>query len=171
MLERFYPREYYPSTFSISFDEYLKKGYRVLLFDIDNTLVGHGAPADERAEAFFKDLRSMGFKTCLISNNSEARVKSFADEVGSYYIYGAGKPKPMGYEKAMSMLGSSLSDTLFVGDQIFTDIWGANSAGIYSILVKPLGPDPLLKIKLKRIGEKIVLFFYKHSKYYNKKAE
>ena len=50
--------------------------------------------------------------------------------------------------------------TLFVGDQIFTDVWGANRAGIYSILVKPIHPKEEIQIVLKRYLEKIVLFFY-----------
>ena len=61
----------------------------------------------------------------------------------------------------MQITGSDQTNSLAIGDQLFTDIWGANRAGIKSILVKPLGPELLLKVKLKRIGEKIVLPFYR----------
>ena len=164
MFKKFYPREYYSSTFVIDFEKYYGEGYRGLLFDIDNTIVGHDAPYDENAVHFFNRLKKTGFKSCLVSNNSDARVRPFAEGVGCEYVCNAKKPDPSGYIKAMELLGCDASNTLFIGDQLFTDIWGANNAGIYSILVKPLGAEILTRIKLKRKGEKVVLFFYKHSK-------
>lgn len=160
MLERFYPREYLDSTYTIDFEEYYKNGYRSIIFDIDNTLVPHGAPADDRAIALFKRLHSIGYKTMMISNNKEPRVKMFCDAVESPYIYKARKPKPDNYIKAMDLMGTDTNNTLFVGDQIFTDVWGANKAGIYSILVKPIHPKEEIQIVLKRYLEKIVLAFY-----------
>ena len=62
----------------------------------------------------------------------------------------------------MQQMGTNEKNTLFVGDQIFTDVWGANKAGIYSILVKPIHPKEEIQIVLKRILEKVVLFFYAH---------
>ena len=169
MFKRFYPREYYGSAFAIDFQSYYARGYRAALFDIDNTIVEHDAPYDDNAVSFFRKLKDTGFKVCLISNNEEGRVKPFAQGVKAQYIYGAGKPKAEGYLKAAGLLGCQKDEILFVGDQIFTDILGANNAGIYSILVKPISGDPIFRIKLKRIGEKIILFFYKNSKYCNKK--
>ena len=75
-------------------------------------------------------------------------------------IYKAGKPNPENYRKAMKNMGTAERNTLFVGDQIFTDVWGANRAGIYSILVKPIHPKEEIQIVLKRYLEKIVLFAY-----------
>ena len=60
----------------------------------------------------------------------------------------------------MEIMGTDFSTTLFVGDQLFTDVWGANLTGIYSILVKPIDPKEEIQIVLKRYLEKIVLFFY-----------
>ena len=60
MLERFYPDEYYESAYIIDFEQYYKDGYRGIIFDIDNTLVPHGAPADERSVALFKRLKDIG---------------------------------------------------------------------------------------------------------------
>ena len=167
MFKKFYPREYYSSTFVIDFEKYYEEGYRGLLFDIDNTIVGHDAPYDENAVHFFDRLKKTGFKSCLVSNNSDARVRPFAEGVGCEYVCNAKKPDPSGYIKAMELLGCDTANTLFIGDQLFTDIWGANNAGVYSILVRPLGGEILTRIKIKRKGEKVVLFFYKHSKYSN----
>ena len=163
MLRTFYPDDYIASTYVIPFEELYKKGYRGLIFDIDNTLVPHGAPADERAIALFERLRNIGFDTCLISNNQEPRVQPFADKVGSKYVFDAHKPSTKNYKKAMELMKTEKDNTLFVGDQLFTDVWGAKRTGIKSILVKPIHPKEEIQIVLKRYLEKIVLFFYKRS--------
>lgn len=156
-----YPKKYVESTYEIDFEGLYEKGYRGVIFDIDNTLVPHGAPADERAIAFFKRMHEMGYSTLMLSNNKEPRVKMFCDAVNAPYIFKGGKPKTEGYYKAMEMMGTTVENTLFVGDQIFTDIWGANRAGIYSFLVKPIHPKEEIQIVLKRYLEKVVLFCYK----------
>ena len=79
MLECFYPDEYLDSAYVIDFQALYDKGYRGVLFDVDNTLVPHGAPADRRALALFADLRDIGMKYCLISNNQRPRVQPFAE--------------------------------------------------------------------------------------------
>lgn len=161
MLEPFYPREYVGSTYEIDFESWWERGCRGIIFDVDNTLVPHGAPADERAKQLFERLHALGYKSILLSNNKEPRVKDFCDAVvGVDYIYKAGKPKRPGYEQAMRRMGTDVHTTLFVGDQIFTDIWGANRAGIYTILVKPIHPKEEIQIVLKRYLERIVLHFY-----------
>ena len=163
MLRTFYPVDYIASTYVSPFEEWYKKGYRGLIFDIDNTLVPHGAPADERTITLFERLRNIGFDTCLISNNQEPRVQPFADKVGSKYVFDAHKPSTKNYKKAMELMKTEKENTLFVGDQLFTDVWGAKRTGIKSILVKPIHPKEEIQIVLKRYLEKIVLFFYKRS--------
>ena len=80
------------------------------------------------------------------------------------YIYKAGKPKHKGYEAAMKLIGTTKEQTMSIGDQIFTDMWGANRAGIYTILVKPIGKKEEIQIVLKRHLEKIVLHSYRKNK-------
>lgn len=161
MLECLYPKVYLDSTYEIGFEQYYQDGYRAIIFDIDNTLVPHGAPADQRAIALFKRLHALGYQTMMLSNNKEPRVKMFCDAVDAEYIYKAGKPNPANYREAMKRMHTDEKNTLFVGDQIFTDVWGANKAGIYSILVKPIHPKEEIQIVLKRYLEKVVLFCYK----------
>lgn len=165
MLECLYPKVYLDSTYEIDFEQYYQDGYRAIIFDIDNTLVPHGAPADQRAIALFKRLHALGYQTMMLSNNKEPRVKMFCDEVDAEYIYKAGKPNPANYREAMKRMHTDEKNTLFVGDQIFTDVWGANKAGIYSILVKPIHPKEEIQIVLKRYLEKVVLFCYKRHMY------
>ena len=161
MLGKFYPGEYMDSTYEIDFDRLYGEGYRGIIFDIDNTLVPHGAPADERACKLFAHLKELGYQCMLLSNNKEPRVKMFNDAVGVSYIFRAGKPNTANYKKAMEQMGTTTENTLFVGDQIFTDVYGANRTGIRTILVKPIHPKEEIQIVLKRYLEKIVLFFYK----------
>ena len=161
MLKRFYPGVRYDSAYAIDFSKYYELGYRAILFDIDNTLVKHDAPADGKARALFDELKDIGFKTCLVSNNHEPRVKSFADAVGCRYVFLAEKPSTKGFEEAMQLLGVTRSGTMMVGDQLFTDMWGANRTGILAVHTKLIAPDPLFHIRLKRAGEHIVMLFYR----------
>ena len=164
MLEIFYPDNEAESAYVIDYENLYRQGYRGVIFDIDNTLVPHGAPADDRAIALFNRLHEMGFGTVLLSNNKEPRVKMFNDGVNSKYIFRAGKPGRTGYEKAMELMGTTPENTVFVGDQLFTDVWGARKAGIVTWLVKPIHPKEEIQIVLKRRLERIVLFFYHRNK-------
>ena len=170
LFETFYPDTWVDSTYQIDFDELYKKGYRGLIFDIDNTLVPHGEPADERAIALFAHLKELGFSCCLLSNNQLERVQMFNRDVQVHYIEDAHKPSRKNYLKAMELMGTDLSDTVFIGDQLFTDVWGAKRTGIHSILVKPIHPKEEIQIVLKRYLEKIVLHFYKKKRKLDKKG-
>ena len=163
MFKMFYPDAWMASTYVIPFEELYQKGYRGLIFDVDNTLVPHGAPADERAKKLFARLKAIGFDMCLISNNKEARVKMFNEEICVKYIFNAHKPSKRNYVEAMRLMNTNRDNTLFIGDQLFTDVYGAKRAGIKSILVKPIHPKEEIQIVLKRKLESIVLFFYRRS--------
>lgn len=166
LLRQFYPDEYLDSAYEVDYEGLYREGYRGVIFDIDNTLVPHGAPADARSIALFERLRAIGLQSILLSNNKEPRVKMFNDAVHSSYLYKAGKPSSRGYEEAMRRMGTDKENTFFVGDQLFTDVWGAKRAGIHSFLVKPIHPKEEIQIVLKRRLEWIVLFFYKRSRKY-----
>lgn len=161
MFQCFYPDEYVESTYVIPFEKLYEEGYRGIIFDIDNTLVPHGAPADDRAKELFSRLRAIGYDCCLLSNNKEKRVRMFNEEIGVHEICDAHKPARGNYEKAMERMHTDQDSTLFVGDQLFTDVWGAKRAGIRSILVRPINPKEEIQIILKRILEKPVLYGYK----------
>ena len=164
MFEMFFPDEYVASTYVIPFEKLYEEGYRGIIFDIDNTLVPHGAPADVRAKKLFARLKEIGFNCCLLSNNQEPRVKMFNEEIQVNYIFDAHKPSVKNYEKAMEIMGTNKVTTIFIGDQLFTDVWGAKRTGIRNVLVKPIHPKEEIQIVFKRKLEKIVLYFYKRSK-------
>lgn len=161
VLQRFYPDTYIVSAYEIAYERLYEEGYRGIIFDIDNTLVEHGAPADERSIELFKRLKAIGYRIFLLSNNKEPRVKLFNDAVQVSYLYKAGKPGENGYKRAMERMGTDSSNTFFVGDQLFTDVWGAKKAGIRTFLTQPIDPKEEIQIVLKRYLEKIVLHYYK----------
>lgn len=164
MFKIFYPYEYVKNVFSIDYDKLYSKGYRGLIFDIDNTLVHHGDDSTDEVDELFKYIQQIGFKTIILSNNSEERVKRFLKNINSPYIYDAKKPDTLNYLKAIEKLGLKKEEAAVIGDQIFTDIWGANKSGIPSILVEYLRKENETKIGKKRQIEKIILMFYKRNK-------
>lgn len=164
IFEKFYPDEYMDSTYIIDYKALYEEGYRGIIFDIDNTLVPHGAKADERAMALFKELRKTGFKVCLLSNNKDKRVRPFNEAVDAIYICNAAKPMTRNYIRAMELMGTNTDNTIFIGDQLFTDIYGAKRAGIRTIRVSPIHPKEEIQIVLKRHLERLVIHFHKKEK-------
>lgn len=163
MLEMFYPYEYAESVFVIDYAKLFAKGYRGIIFDIDMTLVPHGFDATEKVETLFKNIHAVGLKTLLLTNNSEDRVKKFIKNIDTPYICDAQKPNPQNYLKAIEILGIEKSAAVYVGDQIFIDIYGANKSGIASILVKYVTACEEKNIGIRRNLEKIILKFYSRS--------
>lgn len=164
MFKSIYPDEYLDSTYEIDFEQLYEDGYRGVIFDIDNTLVPHGAPADERSKKLLNYLRDRGFKIVLLSNNSKARVDMFNEDLHLDCIPMGAKPFLKNYKKAMEIMGTSKENTFFVGDQLFTDVWGAKRLGIRSILVKPINAKEEIQIVLKRKLENIVMKEYDENK-------
>lgn len=160
MFRQFYPDRIETSTYSIDFEELYEQGIRGIIFDIDNTLVKHGADADERALRLMRRLTGAGFQICFLSNNNKERVERFNKEIHGKYIFNAHKPAGQNYRKAMEKMGTDLVSTVFIGDQLFTDVFGAKRVGMRNILVRPIDPHEEIQIVLKRYLERIVLYFY-----------
>ncbi len=151
--KQLYPKEVIPSVYGLDWEK-LSKSYGGVIFDIDNTLVPQDWPADEKAIRLFEEIHALGMKTMLVSNNREPRVKAFAQKVKTGYIYSAGKPGKRGYETAMKRMGTVRTNTLFIGDQIFSDIWGANRVGMDTILTDPIDrTTDEIQVVIKRLFE------------------
>ena len=164
MFKKFYPYEYVESVFEIDFNKLYERGYRGIMFDIDNTLVPHGEDSTQKVDDFFRELNSIGFKTLLLTNNNKERTERFNKNIGTLYICDGDKPKPDNYLKGLEMLNLKKDEVVFIGDTIFTDIVGANRSRIDNILVKFIGYDTETKIGIKRNIEKVILKFYSLNK-------
>ena len=157
MFKNFYADAYFNNITEIS-PHYLKdKGIGGVILDIDNTLIGHNVPMpDEKILAHLRQLENEGLKLCVVSNNRYERVKSFSEKIGvTYFVHDALKPRARGYNLASREMNLPMKSIAAVGDQVFTDVWGAKRAGCFAILTKPLhkGGEGFL-IALKRLLEK-----------------
>ena len=154
---RLFPKKVIKSVYGLNYQDYYDRGYRGIIVDIDNTLVPDNAPANHKARKLIKHLRKIGFRTCIVSNSSRDRVRAFAKKVKSPYVYKARKPSAKGIEKAMRIMQTDRESTLFIGDQIYTDILAANNAGVYSILTDVIDKEERKQVKIKRFFEKPVI--------------
>lgn len=134
------PNFYFDSVFAIDLARLRARGVKLLLADLDNTLVPYGVhtPPPE-IEAWRDALAQAGIALFILSNSRRpGRAQRFAEALGVPYEGHAGKPKSGGFRRAMERMGVTPKETAIVGDQIFTDIWGGNNAGVLTLLVHPI---------------------------------
>ncbi len=151
--------------YHVDYEKLKKEGYKLLLFDVDGTCVTDNVPVDARSIEFFYNLRKMGFKYGVVSNNYRDRVLNFASGIDADVTkYEARKPSPKKYLEACEDLNIKPEETVFFGDQLATDILGANRAGIKSVVVDSFPYDILIGVALKRYIEAPFILI---SKFYN----
>ncbi len=134
------PRGVYPSVTDIDPKALAQKGIRLVLADLDNTLVPYKVTEPPAAVVAWKQaLEERGIQLFLLSNSRKpGRAQRFAEKLGIPYQGHSGKPKKAGYLRAMERMGCTPRETVMVGDQIFTDTLGANNAGVTPLLVEPI---------------------------------
>jgi len=152
------PTLFAETVFDIDFSMLIKKGIKVLIFDIDNTLAATSVkkPSKEIVE-WLAAVKAKGFKVCFVSNNSKRRVHDFSDGLDVFYLHRALKPFTVSFLRVAKKYNAKNEEVCVIGDQIFTDIWGANWAKMMSVLIAPLSDDEGFGIKLKRFLEKVIL--------------
>ena len=134
------PRGVYPSVTSLDPEKLAARGVRLVLADLDNTLVAYKVTQPPQAIVEWKQaLEAAGIQLFLLSNSRKpGRAKNFAQQLGIPYQGHSGKPRKAGYLRAMERMGCRPEETVMVGDQIFTDTLGANNAGVTPLLVEPI---------------------------------
>lgn len=148
----------------------LSLGVRGVLLDIDNTLEPYEHPhPGEHVVAWLASLNAVGISAAIVSNNNRARVELFNRELCLPAYSKAGKPFKKNLLSAMRDIGTTRADTVFIGDQILTDVWAAHNTGIPAILVPPINDkrDPFTRIK--RLLE--IPFHKKYDKIHKKGEE
>lgn len=126
-----------------------------LILDLDNTLTTHDNPIPaERVEAWLEDMRRNNIKMMIVSNNHYERVKPFADNLKLDFVCEGKKPLSKGFKEAQRLMEIPFDNIAIVGDQIFTDILGANLIGVKSIYVFPIQHETTAFFKFKRFMEK-----------------
>ena len=179
MIKKLIPSYYYNSIYDIDYDMLYNKGIRLILTDLDNTLISYkqSLPSDD-LKNLINNLKQKGFEIIIVSNSSKGlRAKKFAEILDLKYTKMSLKPLKRGINKAIKKLASKKylkSEIILFGDQLMTDIFGANRSKINSILVKPI--DKLTDILPTRINRRLELHYLKKIKkkypdIYNDKLE
>lgn len=129
-------------------------GARAVLLDVDNTLATYTSHEPIKgALEWTRELIGAGYKVVIVSNNYKKRVSAFAARFGLPYISFAIKPLPFGYLRARRRLGVKRRACAIIGDQIFTDVVGANLCGMKSVLLAPIEPEEGFTFRVRRCLE------------------
>ncbi|MBP3389259.1 MAG: YqeG family HAD IIIA-type phosphatase [Clostridia bacterium] len=158
----FAPTVYKNRITDITAEELDAWGVRGLLLDVDNTLTAHDSQElSEAVRTWLSARRAEGRLLTVVSNNKAPRVAPFAARIGLPFTPSAAKPLPRGFWRAAKSLGLSKKECLVIGDQIFTDILGANLSGIRSVQLMPIEPErdqPFIQFK-RRLERPLVAHY------------
>ena len=154
--------DYRFNTFSEATADFLSSiGIKGIILDIDNTLEPYeNAIPGDHVLSWFDSLEKHGIKAAFVSNNNKARVELFNKELKFPAYYKAKKPFTKNLYRAMSDMGTDVTNTILMGDQVFTDVWAAHNAKIRAILVPPIKDKTDVFTKFKRLLEKGVIKKY-----------
>lgn len=162
MLNFLLPDEFVNTVYEITPEKLDKLGIKGIITDLDNTLIEWNRPdATEEIASWMKMLQDAGIQIIIASNNNEERVKRFADPLGIPFIYNARKPLGAGYMTALFKLRLHRNEVAMVGDQLLTDVVGANKQKLYTFLVRPVAESDGFKTKFNRLVERRVFSYFK----------
>jgi len=140
-------------------------GVTTLVLDVDNTLTTHDNPVpNQDVLRWLEQMKALGMKLVILSNNYAQRVEPFAKRLGLDYTARAWKPLSKGFRETARRLKVAPAEMAVVGDQIFTDVLGGNLFGAKTILVEPMEPETGLGFRLKRRLEKGILRRYRQKR-------
>lgn len=156
-----YPDYYCNKITDVSVELLKSQNIKGLILDIDNTLIDFDLNILNGANEWVKRMKENGIKCIILSNtNKIEKVKKVAENLDLPYIYFAKKPLKGGFRKAKIALGLENEKVAAIGDQIFTDVLGANRCNMFSILVNPISKKDLWMTRLKRPLEELVIKSY-----------
>lgn len=158
MLKWFKPTWMVESIYDIRPESLKKLNIKVVLTDLDNTLIAWNYPeATDKSIEWINEVKKSGIKVAIISNNSTKRVQKVASVLKLPFIAHAFKPSRRGIRLAQEKFGVDKCELLMVGDQLFTDVLGANRAGVKNVLVKPILASDAWATKFNRLLEMFLM--------------
>ena len=165
MIQKCYPKYCVKTIYELDRDFYSANNIKAVIFDIDNTLVTHDTPVppSELLE-YFEKLGQWGIKYAIASNNKRSRVELFSRDLGVPYIHRAFKPRKAPLKRLVRHFGIDAANVCLVGDQLFTDVYGANRMGFVSVLVTAVGEDETGFVSFKRVFERMLMKQYNKSR-------
>ena len=158
MLDIFVPDIYQQSIFTINYKALKKSGIKCLLFDLDNTLspIRVSTPGVKEKE-LIEGLKDLGFKVIIVSNSNKKRLEPFKEGFNVDTAASAKKPLSSIYKKIMKIYRFKDNQIAAIGDQLVTDVFGANKMGFISILVTPMSKEDLFFTRFNRIIERRIM--------------
>lgn len=161
MLTKFYPSEYHQSIYDIDFEALRDAGIHGLVVDLDNTIIPRNShTASASLKEWLATAKSLGFNICILSNNWMTRVSRIATQLDLPLVARAAKPRKRAFTMAMEAIGSTVDSTAVIGDQIFTDVFGGNLAGLHTILVVPISDQEAPHTRMLRKLERVIMRNY-----------
>jgi uncharacterized protein len=155
LYKNFLPSEFVKTVYDISPERLKEKGIRGIITDLDNTLVEWDRPAaTPKLVEWLKSMKDAGIQVTIVSNNSELRVKSFADPLGIPFIYKARKPMGKAFRKALHLMDVKREEVVVIGDQLLTDVVGGNRLRLHTILVVPVAKSDGFFTRFNRLAER-----------------
>ena len=149
----FLPTYWFPRLTDLQPDFLRERGITLLLMDFDNTMLPYTTDEPTPALlAWMQEMQTAGIRLCVVSNSRRQRVPSFCKRYGLPYVLRAAKPRTHGIREAMQRFSAAKSDTALVGDQTYTDVLGANLAGITSLQVRSIH-NHTIWLKLRHVLE------------------
>jgi len=163
LLNKFLPSEYVKSIFEIQPKLLKDNGIKGIITDLDNTLVAWDVKiATDDVIDWFDMIQDAGIKITIISNNNEERVKTFSEPLNIPFIASAKKPFKKSFKQAAKQMGLAREEVAVIGDQLLTDVFGGNRAGLHTILVAPIvQTDAKITTFNRKIERKILNYFRK----------
>ena len=154
MLNNFVPDIYQKSIYDINYKKLKKNGIRCLIFDLDNTMVPITVKTPtKKLKDLIEDLKDLKFKIIIVSNSPKKRVLPFKDILCVDSACFSLKPTKGKYKRILRIYSYKDSEIACIGDQLLTDIWGANRMNFVSILVNPIGTTDFALTKITRFIE------------------
>lgn len=160
-----YPKEYFNSVKDINIELLNKNNIKGLILDVDNTLINLDRKMPAGVSDWARKLKAEGIKMCILSNSNKLdKVEAVAKIIDVPYIFFGKKPLKSGFLRAREILKLPNENIAVVGDQILTDIIGANRCGMFSILVKPIEEKDYLITRIKRPIERLIIKRFEKNK-------
>lgn len=162
----FMPNAYVQSVFDIDIEKLASMGVKGIITDLDNTLVGWDVKEPtERIKEWFSKARELGITITIVSNNNEERVSSFSKDLEVDFIFKARKPMGKAFIKAIKQMNIQAKETVVIGDQMLTDVFGGNRNGLYTIMVVPVKRTDGFVTKFNRLIERRLLNHFRKKGY------
>lgn len=155
----FFPDEKARTVMDVDYEGLKDRGIKGVIFDLDNTIARWGDRSlEQEIIELFDRITSLGLQVAILTNSRREEIENFIKELPVPHLFNANKPRKRGFQSILRELEVSGTEAAMVGDQLFTDVLGANRVNMYTIHVEPIDPSREYHLtRINRLGEKVLL--------------